>query len=258
MNKFLSITILCLCFSQIFGQNKTNELSLSFGPSFPLGDYSNTSLNNKFSGFAKTGQAISINYSRRLKNNLGLEAMLYGQRNPINTSAFANELSKSGGFTNWTVNEKSWYATSLLLGISKELAISSGKNKISIKPNVLAGVAYAQSPSIKAESKMNDMYAKFTQSKSNGFGASILVGTLVSYQLSPVIGLSFHLEYLTTSKITFDNITSEFAATNGGLVIPGLYEISNSRNPPIYSQSNFSQKNSINALNTKLGINFYF
>ncbi len=257
MNKFFSITILlCLSFSQIFSQNKTNELSLSIGPSFPLGDYSNTSLNNEFSGFAKTGQTISINFSRRLKNNLGLEAMLYGQRNPINTSAFANELSKSIG-SNWTVDEKSWYATSLLLGISKELQVSSGKNKISIKPNVLAGVAYAQSPSIKAESKMNDMYAKFTQSKTNGFGASILVGTIVSYQFSPVIGLSFHLEYFTTSKISFDNVTSEFAATNGGLVIPGLYEISNSRNPPIYSQNNSSQKNSINALNTKLGINFY-
>ena len=122
MNKFLSITILlCLSFSQIFSQVKTNELSLSFGPSFPFGNYSSASLDNELSGFAKIGQAISINYSSRLKNNLRLEAMLYGQRNPINTSAFANELSKASALNNWTFDEKSWYATSLLLGISKEL-----------------------------------------------------------------------------------------------------------------------------------------
>ena len=89
--KFLILSILLFAIMDIYSQNNLDKgyLSLTIGPSFPVGGYAKKDFKDMASGFAKAGGTINISYYRLMGKKTGITATLLGQINPLNTSTIA-------------------------------------------------------------------------------------------------------------------------------------------------------------------------
>lgn len=187
--------------------------------------------------------------------------MVHGQRNALNTSAFQKELDKTyffqdaRNYSNWKAEKKSWMIGSVLAGVTGESAIGQ-TNKISIKAIALAGLALVKSPDLKAESKANNAYATFTGKYGSAKGISILLGAGLTYKLNNHFGLFLNSEYFKTRKISFKEATEIIIATDGGLVVPGLYNFKNSFNHAISYGEIGTREQIITAINLNAGLTF--
>lgn len=240
-----------------------NVLSLSIGPSFPVGNFSSVSPSNQFAGYAKVGETANISFVHKLNKNTGLMAMLYGQRNGLNTKELEQQLSgaeifpyNGSGFNhypNWEIDKKSWYLESLLVGITEEFFLKRD-SKFSITARALAGVAYLQMPKLNGSSKTDTSYAIITQNSAAAFGFSYLAGAGVKYTLNKRLYLLFGADYFGTATINFKNITEKIAGTSGGLIIPNYYSLSNSSNVSFGSSGTGNNKQPVGTINVNFGI----
>ena len=251
--------------TKLFCQSNKSTLSLSIGPSIPIGNYGKTNPYNDLAGYAKAGESINISFNYKLIHGIGVEAMLYGQRNGFNSKVFSDGLPTELGFSlggdprfysNWTYAWKSWYMESLLLGVTKQWSIGKPDSKVSIFAKALEGIVHVQYPGMSANSKSDTSYVIIHQNNASAFGASFSLSAGVEYKLSKNIGILFSCEYFGTTKIFFQNIDENITATNGGLVVPKVYSLSNSVLTPIAQTLGDTGKQTISSANIKLGICF--
>lgn len=88
----ISILMIRFSYAQIIpGQN---TLSFSIGPSIPVGNFSSSNPSNNLSGYAVTGISANFSFNHKLNKQFGITAMLYGQRNGINTNTLSGQLDK--------------------------------------------------------------------------------------------------------------------------------------------------------------------
>jgi hypothetical protein len=249
-----------------------NTLSFFIGASFPVGNFSSTDPSNNLSGYAVPGVSANFSYNHKLNKQLGLTAMLYGQRNGINTSTLSDQMDKSYFFPqfinaenpnfqprgqevyyNWNIEKKYWYLESTMLGATEELSLNN--NKLSFVVKALIGAAYAQSPTLNGKSITDTSYSVFYQSGASAFGFSYLLCTGMNYKLSDKLYLKLDAFYFGTSRLNFKKITQNIASTYGGLVVPGVYSLSNSYMPPIWESSTTEpNKQPFGTLNISAGI----
>ena len=83
---FLTAAFLLFIFLNSYSQigKQKGYLSLTIGPSFPIGNYAKSDVTNSLSGLAKMGGVINISYCRLTGKNFGIAATLLGQINPLN------------------------------------------------------------------------------------------------------------------------------------------------------------------------------
>jgi hypothetical protein len=247
-------------------QNDKTVVSFSLGASLPVGNFSSTDPANKFSGYAKVGETINFSLVHKFYENVGLIAMLYGQRNGLNTNLLAQQFAQTAiyfgntgngpnYYPNWSIDKMTWYSESFLLGITDEFFIKSS-TKISFTAKALIGVANVQLPRLNASSTTDTSFVTITQSGASAIGFSYLAGVGLKYKCSKNIYLMLGTDYFGTSQIDFKNVTQTITATNGGLVVPKIYSLSNSRLPPqaiSYTGTNSQPVGSIN-INLAVGI----
>ena len=105
---FLLVIIIATPF-QLFAQSISERysLSLSIGASIPVGDFSKTDSKNSLSGYGKTGETVKLSFGYKLTKIIGLEAMVYGQRNALNTGEYEKQLGETyffqdaRNYSNW-------------------------------------------------------------------------------------------------------------------------------------------------------------
>ena len=261
----ISLGIAALVFLTAYTQQPSGKtfLEISAGPSFPLGNFGSTAPRNLLSGYAKTGQTMNISFGYRLRKSLAITAMLSGQRTPLNTAVMAQQLSQGpiyfgfnsgqANYYNWKLDKETWYAASLLAGIMDDMPLSAnGKTGLSAK--ALIGVVNLRAPKADGAGVTDTSYAVMSHNGGSGFGLSYAASLGVTYQLSSRSCLTAGLSYFGTGKIPINNITEIIAATNGGLVVPNVYSLSNSRLPPQQITAAGSTHQVIGVLNVNLGI----
>ena len=260
---FLAIAILPATpsFSQTtFGKN---TLSISAGPSFAVGNFAKTDPSNVLAGFGGKGQNVNLSFNYHLNQYVGIVAMIYGERNAVNTKALAEGYSKTfyagkngsyNKYRNWEVSKSVWLTGSALIGISGEFKKTQSQ-KMSIIGKALTGVAYVQSPTIDANSKTDTSYAVIKRNKVNDIGQSFFVSGGVKYAFGKRAAVTLTGDFFTT-EVTFKNVSEEFASTDGGLVVPRLYSISNSKLTPNFSAYLGNFKQSVSSININLGFTF--
>ena len=265
--KMRKLTILLVIITatpyQLFAQSISERcsLSLSIGTSIPFGDFSKTDPNNTLSGYAKTGETVKLSFNYKLTKIIGLEAMVYGQRNALNTGEFEKQLDATyffqdeRNYSNWEVEKKPWMTGSVLAGVTGEYALDH-TNKISVKAKALGGLALVKSPDVKAESRSENAYAAFEGAYGSAKGFSILLGAGLNYKLNNRFRLFLNSEYFTTRKLSFKESTEAIMATDGGLIVPGLYNFQNSRNTPISHGQIGTREQLISAINLNAGLSF--
>lgn len=239
-----------------------NTISFSIGSSFPTGNFSSTDPSNNLSGYAVPGKSANLSFNHKLNNQFGLIAMLYGQRNGINTDILSDQLDKSfffpqfitysGGspyfptgsqevYFNWHIEKKYWYLESVMLGVMEEFSFKNN-HKLSFVAKVLVGAAYAQSPALNGQSVTDTSYSVFYQKGASTFGFSYLLSGGMNYKLSGKLYLKLDVFYFGTSRLNFKKISQNFASTYGGLRVPGVYTLSNS-NLSVFSESSTTDSN---------------
>src|ERR1700754_2210352 len=99
--KILTATALLFIVIAVSAQNSPGKSSieLAIGASIPFSNYASgeTKLFNK--GYAKTGEAITVSYFHPTEGKVGWLAILFGQRNPLNTASLENKYSNSPSYS---------------------------------------------------------------------------------------------------------------------------------------------------------------
>lgn len=183
-------------------QNK-GYVAISIGPSIPIGDFASKDGKNDSAGFAKTGAIFDISFVYKLGKNLGISALLRGQSNSVDNSAFANELSKQVGGS-WTVDSESWKIGGLMLGGYGSYPISS---KVSFDLKAMIGFLRASSPELFVTLNGSGGAAWVKQESKSATSFSYLVSTGFKFDVGKKIYLLTNLDYL-GSKPEFKNVTT--------------------------------------------------
>ena len=225
------------------------ELSISGGLAVPLGKFSSTDQNDPKAGFANTGYGITINYSYFINSVASIEAMVLGNSNPINRKTLADQFSKTNFnilsssityYPNWQIEKANWRSAAVLAGLGSQWTMPDEGWRFKVK--AMAGYIYVNSPEFKAESKTDTSYAFFNQKGSDGRGFAFGFGGTAVKDLSKRFAIGIDLFKLYTQQITFKQVSSSFGGTTGGLVVPGLYDISNSKGPSFIGAFTIDQK----------------
>ena len=211
-----------------------SHLEISIGPSFPVSHFAQDNINSSSSGFAKTGQAGNISYSRLIGKRLGVAASLRGQRNPLNVHSMEEEFSKfeipqglwtvsnpgqplpplpTTTYPNWKFDKQSWLLGSLLVGAYGEFP--TGNKKTSFIAKALIGAIYADVPGAEGMSITDTATASFVQTETHGFGFTYSVDAGFQFDISERLSLLTTLEYMGTNNVRFDAATATFTTTHG-------------------------------------------
>ena len=277
MKRFLfGAALLLLVFVRGFSQDKKDNsiLSLSFGPSLPLGNYHSTDINNSKAGFAGFGGDVNISYAHLLHKNFGIAAAVIGHFHPLNTNAmeksFDNEKFITGPvfitgmgqppppptsyieWSNWKFNKKSWLSGSALLGAYGDFPVTP---KVSIIAKAMAGAACVSMPELKGEAYNDTSLIMVDQKKVSSIGFAYVLNAGVKYNLTKRFSLLAAIEYFSTANIKFKNVTStSFIGIYP--VIPYTYILGNySVIDASSSTANVYQKLSSLNLNIGVGLN---
>jgi opacity protein-like surface antigen len=265
MKKQILFALLCLLLLQCsYAQKEDNRdlVSFSAGASFPTGNFSSSNPSNKLAGYAKAGIAINFSFEHPLNRTIGLAAMLSGEKNGLNTAAFARQFQTTGiyfdfntprHYPDWVVEKKSWYRESLLAGITQQFPIAKN-NKLSFGIRELIGAVYVQSPKLYASSSTDTAFAILTQSSAAAFGFCYLLGAGIKYTCTKNMVLLFNADYSGATPVSFKNVKESAATTNGGLNIPGVYLLANSRQPVSASSFTGTEKQPFGSINIRAGI----
>lgn len=114
------LTILFVIFLPfcMFAQTSDRQMvSLSVGASLPTGDFNKQILKDSTSGFAKTGIAMSFNYTYRITHNFGVQAVVSYSSNKIDRSEYKSQLEVAHPDYSVSVEStKNWSSGGLMVG----------------------------------------------------------------------------------------------------------------------------------------------
>ena len=182
----------------------SGSVTLSIGPSFPLGKFAKEEPSENSSGFAKGGMFVNIAYAHSLSKKFGVTAMLHLQQNGLNTGAMETRYNRAwffsgfeftnivqpqrrpqiGGpiFKDWNFEKAYWGTASVLLGAYGKFPLSKSQ-KLSAIIRTAIGPAYLASPEIHGECTTDSSAASITQEASHGFGLAYSLGGTLQYNL---------------------------------------------------------------------------
>lgn len=254
--------------SFVFSQSikDRGSITLSVGPAFPIGKFSNKNLYDQSSGFAKIGESVLLSYSKPLSNNWGILVDIHGQRNPLNTNAFESSFSQTKIYQgiysssdpnnpppqtsykiypNWRFEKKSWLYGALLLGGQRQFKIDNS-DKINLFAKIMIGAIYAKTPKLNGSSITDTASAHIEQSKSSAFGFAYSFSGGLNYNLTKTVFLTSTLAYIGTNQMKFKDVKTILTTTKG---IYGRPEYSNQQ-----STTTGNGKQIISSINIFVGI----
>jgi hypothetical protein len=263
LSTFVLIIQTNLIFSQV---SSKGDIAVTIGPALPIGNFAKTDLYNESAGFAKTGEALSLTYTKPVFKKMAFLISLSGQRNPINVTAMANAFSTAKFYDNfylgsgvnnpppqtnytiypnWKFEKKSWLYAALKIGAEGQFPLND-KNNFQLVTNLAIGVLYATAPGLKGSSITDTASAIIVQNKTTGFGLIYSFGGGLKYHLNKKIFLTSTLNFTGTNKVTFKDVTSTFTATKGA---PGTLGTS-----MLQSTTTANGKQAFNSVNFLVGV----
>ncbi len=207
MRKLLLLSIIILSTLTGFGQDERQFISLAVGPSFTLGDFGRTDINDSTSGWAKTGVAIDFTYAYRFSHNFGFQVQASYSSNKFNNFAYRDALDATHNLdpttpdTAFVVESTSnWSSGGLLIGPYIRLPLSEA-----LSWDIRASVGFygVVSPdiTIKGNITSGDKLEDFYHKGGRGYAFAYSFGTGFKYALSHYYLMLFTDYYNTSVKI---------------------------------------------------------
>jgi hypothetical protein len=122
-------------------------ISLTMGPSVPVGKFASKDGHDSTALFARTGIAANLAISYRLRKHWGLSMLLNGEDNAVNNSAIDTRLETANPGYTVQYDQAHWVVHRLLAGAFGEWPLGKG-NRWSFTVGLYAGAASTQEPNI--------------------------------------------------------------------------------------------------------------
>ncbi|PKO95727.1 MAG: hypothetical protein CVU12_08680 [Bacteroidetes bacterium HGW-Bacteroidetes-7] len=113
MRKLIILLTLIMLSANLFAQSSDRKgfIGITIGPSIPIGDFADNSLNNDNAGYAKTGLNINlINFGYKFGQNFGITGLWFGAAHSVDFSAVDAMWSygglMGGPMLSFPINEK--------------------------------------------------------------------------------------------------------------------------------------------------------
>lgn len=177
MKSSLLIIIALVFTSQIYAQENNDDkkyfLGVSYGKSFPLGDFKSTDANGDNSGFAKTGNKFDLFGGYYLDKSYGINALVRYQTYGTNATSLGDELHSLSPNINYAVESTDWKFTSVLVGGFYNVPVSK---KMSLHPKAMIGFMFGYSPEIAVSATDGSTTGNLSTESANAAGFAFEFG----------------------------------------------------------------------------------
>lgn len=209
----LLVTVFTLFTFSVKAQSEQKGfLSLSLGPSIPIGDFASTDINKEEAGFASTGAIFDLTFGYKLNKQYGFMAMLRGQANAFDTEALETALENDNPNVNWNVTGDSWGIGGFLVGGYRSAPVGEG-GKTNFQLRALIGFLSSSSPEFSFTATSGGVVASGKQFEASATAFSYLLGAGFTHKIASNFNLLVNLDYLGANP-EFNNVESR--TTLGG------------------------------------------
>jgi hypothetical protein len=262
--RYLLLSILTFTLSNlIYSQQR---LDITAGPSFPLGIFKNSDINNAKAGAANLGERLDVSFTRNLSIHWGYIIKIYEQRNGLNVSSlskqydqidYGNVVIYGGSYarppapadhhstlSNWKFNNTAWWTTGLLFGLEGRTSLN---NKLDLFAQIMAGPAYIKAAIISGNAYDDSTQGKYSRMEGNAFGLNYEIKTGFIYNTGKRFNLISSIIYTGTNNVKFKNVTGSFYYSHyNSLTLPYFYA---------YSYKNFHY-HTLSSFQLTIGVSF--
>jgi hypothetical protein len=242
------------------------RLDISAGPSFPLGDFKNSDINNAKAAAASVGERLDISYTRKFSNHWGFVIKAYEQRNALNINSLSSQydqvdysnvviygspyssppppLQPHAPLNNWKFNKNAWWTSGLLIGLEGRTSLN---NKLDFFAQIMAGPAFVLAPTVSGSASDDSTQAAYNRKGANGFGLNYEFKSGFIYNTGKRFNLIASIIYTGTNNIKFNNVITTFYYSHfNSFTLPYYYEYSTKR----------AEYQTLSSLQLTLGISF--
>ncbi|MBC3846296.1 hypothetical protein H8K90_07890 [Winogradskyella echinorum] len=148
-------------------QESKYYLGISYGKSFPLGDFTANDINKSNAGFAESGTKLDVYGGYILSKHITFTFTFRYQNFNTNINALTNGLETNNQGTVFIGNSNSWQIYSLLGGIAYKVSISK---KFSLFPRIGFGPMLVSCPQFSIIATNENTYTEINGSSETGIG----------------------------------------------------------------------------------------
>lgn len=143
MKKYILILVFSIITTVVVAQESNYYFGISYGKSFPLGDFKGDDINNSNAGFAESGNKLDFYAGGALSEKLNFTLTFRYQNFDTDVTALVKELETINEAANFAGSFDAWQTYSLLTGI--EYKINLGR-KFSLYPRIGLGPTLVSNP----------------------------------------------------------------------------------------------------------------
>ncbi len=173
MKKYLFLIAFSITTITIYAQESKYYLGISYGKSFPIGDFASDDFSNSDAGFSKIGNKLDIYAGNVLSENLTFTLVFRYQNFDTDIDALLNTLETNNPETNFTGISEAWKTYSFLAGIAYKLTIGE---KFSLYPRLGLGPMLVTNPQFSITSTNENTNTDVDRSSENGLGLGYELG----------------------------------------------------------------------------------
>ena len=201
-------TLLCFVLQgqvQTAGHQKTAFLTLTAGPSLPMGDFRSADLYNENAGFAKTGFNIDLQGGYYFTKNVALSGSVFFSQYSLDQQKLREQFAQEFPGSQFTLSLDHWQYYGIVVG---PMVTWDASPKTFFDFDLMTGIANANSP--KTEVTLEGTQA--TQSEDWATVAPIRFGTTARFQIGEKGYLAAGIHYI-YMKPEFETTIAEVTST---------------------------------------------
>lgn len=143
MKKYIFIIVFSITTTVVIAQESKYYFGISYGKSFPIGDFAAEDIDNSNAGFAESGNKLDFYAGSALSEKLNFTLTFRYQNFDTDFNALVKELETTNEAANFVGSSDAWKTYSLLAGV--EYKINLGR-KFSLYPRIGLGPMLVSNP----------------------------------------------------------------------------------------------------------------
>lgn len=167
MKKYILIVVFSITTTIVLAQDSKYYIGISYGKSFPIGDFKDGDINNLDAGFAESGNKLDVYAGNVVSESLILTFTFRYQTFDTDIDAFSKLLETNDQGTNFTGSSDSWQTYYLLAGIEYKVSIGE---KFNFYPRVGLGPMLVSNPKFSITGTNENTNTQVNRSSETGSG----------------------------------------------------------------------------------------
>lgn len=167
MKKYIFIVVFSITTTIVLAQESNYYIGISYGKSFPVGDFKDDDINNSDAGFAESGNKLDVYAGSALSENVTLTLTFRYQTFDTDIDALFKDLETNNQGTNLIGSSDSWQTYYLLTGMEYKVNISE---KFSFYPRVGLGPMLVSNPEFSVTATNENTNTEVNRTSETGIG----------------------------------------------------------------------------------------